>query len=60
MGHFLKLTDSILFEEHDKSSPFNSTHYIVLYPQNGNRIVTTDSVTSLSGAQTSSIWTLFK
>ena len=30
-GHFLKLTDSILFEYHDKPSPFNSTHYIVLY-----------------------------
>ena len=45
-GHFLKLTDSILFEQHDKSSPFNSTHYVVLYPQNGDRIVTIDSVTS--------------
>jgi len=27
--------------------PFNSTHYIVLYPQNGDHIVTVDSVTSL-------------
>jgi len=26
---------------------FNSTHYIVLYPQNGDRVVTIDSVTSL-------------
>jgi len=26
---------------------FNSTHYIVLYPQNGDRIATIDSVTSL-------------
>jgi len=43
-GHFLKPTDSILFEQHDKSSPFNSTHHIVLYQQNGDRIVTTDSV----------------
>jgi len=48
-GHFLKPTDSILFEQHDKSSPFNSTHHIVLYQQNGDRIVTTDSVvTSLT------------
>jgi len=44
---FLKLADSVLFELRDKSSPFNSTHYIVLYPQNGDRIVTIDSVTSL-------------
>jgi len=28
-------------------SPFNSTHYIVLHPQDGDRIVTIDSVTSL-------------
>ena len=27
MDIFLKLTDSVLFELHDKSSPFNSTHY---------------------------------
>ena len=46
-GHFLKITDSILFERHVKSSPFNLTHYIVLYPQNGDRIVIIDSVTSL-------------
>jgi len=46
-GHFLKVTDSILFEQHDKSSPFNWTHYIVLYPQTGDRIVTVDSVTSV-------------
>jgi len=46
-GHFLKLTDAILLEYHDKSSPFNSTHYVVLYPQNGDPIVTIDSVTSL-------------
>ena len=36
-----------LFEQHDKSSPFISTHYVVLYPQNGDRIVTIDFVTSL-------------
>jgi len=41
-----KLSDSILFEWHDKSSPFNLTHYIVLYSQNGDRIVTIDSATS--------------
>ena len=46
-GHFLKLTDSVLFEYHDKSSPFNSTHYIVSCPQNGDRIVTIASVTLL-------------
>ena len=46
-GHFLKLTDSILFEYHGKSSPLNSTHYIALYPQNDDRIVAIDSVTSL-------------
>jgi len=30
-----------------KSEPLNSTHYAVLYPQNGHRIVTIDYVTSL-------------
>ena len=30
-----------------KSSPFNSTHYIVLCLQSGDRTVTVDSVTSL-------------
>jgi len=40
-------TDSILFRWHDKSSPFNSTHHVVLYPQNGDRIVTIYYVTSL-------------
>jgi len=44
---FLKLTDSILLKQHDKSSPFNSTQSIALYPQNGDRIVNIDSVTSL-------------
>ena len=33
--------------KHDKSSPFNSTHYIASYPQDGDRIVTIDSVTLL-------------
>jgi len=47
MDIFLKVTHSILFEEHDKFSLFNSTHYVVLYPQNGDRIVTVDSVTLL-------------
>jgi len=36
-GHYLKLTDSTVFEQHDKSLPFNSTRYVVLYPQNGAR-----------------------
>ena len=30
-----------------KSWPLNSTHYAMLYPQNGDRIVTIDSVASL-------------
>ena len=48
MDIFLEyITDSILFEQHNKTSPFNSTHCIVLYPQNGDRIVTTDSATPL-------------
>jgi len=47
MGHFRKLNDSIFVEKLDKSSPFNRTHYVVLYPQNGDRVVTIDAVTSL-------------
>jgi len=31
IGISLKLTDSILFELHDKSSPFNSTHFMPSY-----------------------------
>ena len=42
-----KNCNSVLFEKHDKSSPFNSTHYFVSYPQNGDFIVTIESVTSL-------------
>jgi len=37
----------MLFKQHDKSSPLSSTHYAMLYPQNGDRIVTIDFVTSL-------------
>jgi len=37
----------MLFKQHDKSLPLNYTHYAMLYPQNGDRIVATDSVTSL-------------
>jgi len=47
MGHFRKLNDSIFVEKLDKSSPFNRTHYVVLYPQNGDRALTIDAVTSL-------------
>jgi len=36
----------MLFKQHDKSLPLNFTHYATLYPQNGDRIVTIDSVTS--------------
>ena len=46
-GHFLKLSDSVLFASHDKCLPFSSTHYVLLYPQNGDRNVTIDYVTSL-------------
>ena len=37
----------MLFKHYNKSSPVNSTHYAMLYPQNGDRIVDIDSVTSL-------------
>ena len=37
----------MLFKQHDKSSPLNSTDYAMLYPQNDDRIVAIDSVTSL-------------
>ena len=52
-GHFLKLTDSILVEYYDTSSPFNSTHYIVSYPQDGDRDHRLCDVTSpyASGAE---------
>jgi len=46
-GHFVKLTDSILYEKHDKSSSFKSTHCVALYPQNGDRMLTIGYVTSL-------------
>jgi len=36
-----------LFKLDDKSSPVNPTHYATLHPQNGERIVAIDSVTSL-------------
>jgi len=45
-GHFLKqfhLNNTI----NRPYSPFNSAHYIVLYPQNGDGILTVDSVTLL-------------
>jgi len=34
-------------EQRDKSSPLNFTQYAVFYPQNGDRTVTIDFVTSL-------------
>jgi len=37
----------MLSKQHNKSSPLNSTHYAMLYAQNGDRIVAVDSVTSL-------------
>ena len=47
--NFHKPTDWILFKQHDKSSPHSSTHYVVLYSQNGDRTVAIDSVTSSLG-----------
>jgi len=35
----------MLLKKHDKSLPLNSTHYAMLYPQNGDRIVAVDFVT---------------
>ena len=52
LRHFLKQTDSILFEKHTKSSPINSTNYTVLYAQNGDRAVNIDYVTSLHAVYT--------
>ena len=49
MDIFLKLTDSVFL---NKSSPFISVHNVVLYSQNGDRIVTIDSVTSLHAMYT--------
>jgi len=43
----------MLFKQHDKSSSVNSTHYAMLYPQNGDYIVAIDSVTSLHPMHTS-------
>jgi len=37
----------MLFKQHNKSSPVPSTHCAMLYPQNGDRMVDIDSVTSL-------------
>ena len=34
----------MLFKQHDKSKPGNSTHCATLHPQNDDRIVATDSV----------------
>jgi len=48
MDIYVTITDTILCEQLRKSSPFNTTHHAKLYPQHGGRIVTVDSVTSLS------------
>ena len=40
------LTGKILFKIHGKSSPIKFTDYAKLYPQNGERVVTIESVTS--------------
>jgi len=41
-----KPTDRTLLKQHDKSSPVNSTHFAILHPQNGDRVVNIDYVTS--------------
>jgi len=46
----------VMVEKHGKSSPINSTHYARLYPQNGERIVTIESMTSLHPMYTRSIY----
>jgi len=43
---FLNWAIKFLFEWQGKSSPINSTHYTKLYPQNGDRILIIDSMTS--------------
>ena len=37
----------MLVKQHDKSSPVNSTHHDMLYPQHGDRIVAIGYVTAL-------------
>ena len=37
----------MLCKQHHKSSPLNSTHYAMLYRQNGDRIMAVDFVASL-------------
>jgi len=46
----------MLFKYHDKSSPPNSTQYAMLYPQNGDRIVAIDSVTSFHPVYRSTLY----
>jgi len=43
-GHFLK---AIQFYSNDKSCRRNYPHDVVLYPKNGDGVMTVDSVTSL-------------
>ena len=42
----------MLLKKQDISSPLSSTHYVMLHPQNGDRIVAIDSVTSLHPVST--------
>ena len=37
----------LFLKKHDKSSPINSTHYAMLYPQNDDCFAAIDSVTLL-------------
>ena len=41
------IKESYYYYYYHKSSLLNSTHYAMLYPQNGDRIMAIDSVTSL-------------
>jgi len=49
------VTDEILFAIHGNSSLINSKHYVKLYPQNGDRIVTNDFATSFHPMSTAVI-----
>ena len=46
-GHFLKLTDSVFLNNTINICHLTQRIVIVLYPQNGDRIVSIDSVTAL-------------
>ena len=55
---FLNKLIQFLFDKSAINPPFHSTHFAVLCPQNGDRIVTIDSVTSLHSTYTVQLVTL--